>query len=80
MVKRLKQENGKGIYCDGGAKIVNELLKIDQIDELILSIVAILLGNGTRLLKDGISEQQLEFVNTKTFDIELTQLHCKRKR
>ncbi|NDV96218.1 dihydrofolate reductase [Dysgonomonas sp. 521] len=80
LVQRLKNENGKGIYCDGGAEIVNELLKNDQIDEFILSIIPIFLGNGTRLFKDGRPEQQLELVNVKSFDTGLTQLHYKRKR
>src|SRR6478609_2584555 len=37
LVQQLKSENGKNIYCDGGAEIVNELLKNDLIDELIIS-------------------------------------------
>lgn len=80
LLQRLKFENGKNIYCDGGAEIVNELLKSDLIDEFIISIVPVLVGNGTRLFKDGRPEQQLEFVNAKTFDTGLTQLHYKRKK
>lgn len=80
LVQRLKNEQGKGIYCDGGAEIVNELLKSDLIDEFIISVIPILLGNGTRLFQDGRPEQQLELVNTKTFDTGLTQLHYRRKR
>lgn len=78
LIQRLKSESGKNIYCDGGAEIVNELLKSDLIDEFIISIVPILVGNGTRLFKDGRPEQQLELLNVKTFDTGLTQLHYKR--
>ena len=60
--------------------IINELLKNDLIDEFIISVVPVLVGNGTRLFKDGRPEQQLELVNTKTFDTGLTQLHYRRKR
>ncbi|WPR70337.1 dihydrofolate reductase family protein [Flavobacterium sp. NG2] len=80
LVKKLKNETGKTIYCDGGAEIINELLKNDLIDELIISVIPILLGNGTRLFKDGRPEQILEFVTAKTFDTGLTQLHYKRKK
>jgi dihydrofolate reductase len=80
LVEQLKSESGKNIYCDGGAEIVNELLKSDLIDEFIISIVPVLVGNGTRLFKNGRPEQQLELVNSKTFDTGLTQLHYKRKR
>jgi len=80
LVQQLKSENGKNIYCDGGAEVINELLKYDLIDEFIISIVPVLLGNGTRLFKDGRPEQQLEFVSAKSFDTGLTQLYYKRKR
>ncbi|MAO16690.1 MAG: dihydrofolate reductase, partial [Muricauda sp.] len=80
LVEQLKSENGKNIYCDGGAEIINELLKNDLIDEFIISIVPILLGNGTRLFKEGRPEQILEFVKAKTFETGLTQLHYKRKK
>ncbi|GAA0193942.1 dihydrofolate reductase family protein [Fulvivirga kasyanovii] len=79
LVQQLKSQKGKNIYCDGGAEIVNELLKNDLIDEMIISVVPVLVGNGTRLFKDGRPEQQLELVNTKTFDTGLVQLHYKRK-
>lgn len=79
LVQRLKAENGKNIYCDGGAEIINELLKNDLIDELIISVISILLGNGTRLFKNNRPEQELEFVNVKSFQTGLVQLHYKRK-
>lgn len=80
LVQRLKAENGKNIYCDGGAEVINELLKHDLIEEFIISIVPVLLGNGTKLFKDGRPEQLLEFLTAKTFDTGLTQLHYKRKK
>lgn len=79
LVKQLKSENGKNIYCDGGAQVINELLKNDLIDEFIISVVPVLLGNGTKLFKDGRPEQLLEFVTAKTFDTGLVQLHYKQK-
>lgn len=80
LVKRLKSEKGKNIYCDGGAEVINELLKHDLIDEIIISVIPILLGNGTRLFKDGRPEQILELLEVKTFETGLTQLHFKRKK
>ena len=80
LIQRLKSESGKNIYCDGGAEIINELSKNDLIDEFIISVIPILVGNGIRLFKDGRPEQQLELLNTKTFDTGLTQLHYRRKK
>lgn len=78
LVIKLKSENGKNIFCDGGAEIVNELLKDNLIDEFIISVIPILLGNGTKLFNDGRPEQKLELVSTKQYDKGLTQLHYKR--
>jgi dihydrofolate reductase len=80
LVQQLKSQPGKNIYCDGGAEVINELLKKDLVDELIISIIPILVGNGTRLFQDNRPEQKLELVNVKTFDTGLTQLHYKRQR
>ncbi|MFN0256791.1 dihydrofolate reductase family protein [Pedobacter ureilyticus] len=75
LIQRLKSEEGKDIYCDGGAEVINELLKNKLIDELIISIIPTLLGDGTRLFKNARPEQTLEYVKTKTFDTGLVQLH-----
>jgi len=80
LVNRLKSEGGKNIYCDGGAEVINELLKHDLIDDFIISVIPVLLGNGTRLFKDGRPEQTLKFIEAKTFETGLTQLHYERKK
>ena len=80
LIKRLKSAGGKNIYCDGGAEIINELLQHDLIDEFIISIIPILVGNGTKLFADNRPEQQLEFVNAKSFETGLVQLHYRRNR
>jgi dihydrofolate reductase len=78
LVLKLKAEEGKQIFCDGGAEIVNELLKDDLIDEFIISIIPILVGDGIKLFKDGRPELNLELVSTKSYDTGLVQLHYKR--
>ena len=77
LVKGLKKKQGKNIFCDGGGEIVNELLKEKLLDELILSFIPVLVGNGTRLFQDGRPEQDLEVVSVKHFDSGLIQHHYK---
>lgn len=79
LVEELKRAKGKNIFCDGGAEVVNELMKHKLIDEYIISIIPILLGNGTRLFIDGRPEQNLQLVSAKSFETGLTQLHYKIK-
>ncbi len=80
LVKQLKSEKGKNIYCDGGAEIINELLKHDLIDEFIISVIPVLLGDGIKLFKDGRPEQRLEFITAKTFETGLIQLYYRREK
>lgn len=80
LVKQLKSQPGKNIYCDGGAEIIHELLQHDLVDEFIISVIPVLVGSGTRLFKDNRPEQQLELISARSFDTGLTQLHYKRKR
>ncbi|MGB3081142.1 MAG: dihydrofolate reductase family protein, partial [Saprospiraceae bacterium] len=75
LVLNLKREKGKNIFVDGGAGIVNALLKDSLIDEFIISIIPVLLGSGTKLFNDGRPEQRLELLTTTQFEKGLTQLH-----
>lgn len=74
---KLKGENGKNIFIDGGAALVNALLNYHMIDEYIISIIPILLGGGKRLFDDSRPEQKLQLMDTKHFDTGLVQLHYK---
>jgi dihydrofolate reductase len=71
----LKGEAGKNIFIDGGAELVTTLLQQNLIDELILSIIPVLLGGGIRLFRDGRPEQRLKVLGSKQFDTGLIQLH-----
>ncbi len=77
LILKLKSVSGKNIFCDGGAEIVNELLKYNLIDEIILSVIPVLLGEGIKLFKEGLHEQNLELLGAKNFDNGLVQLHYK---
>lgn len=75
LIGDLKNTNGKNIFIDGGAEVVHSLLKELLIDELIISIIPVLLGDGVRLFKGDEPEQKLELVSTKSFEKGLVQLH-----
>ncbi len=49
LVEIIKSKPGKHIYCDGGGEIVRLLLEQNLIDEMIISVLPILLGDGKRL-------------------------------
>lgn len=74
LIHDLKSRDGKNIFVDGGAKLVNELLKQSLIDEMVISIIPITLGDGIRLFQNGIVEQQWKLVESKSFDTGLVQI------
>lgn len=79
LVKTLKAKEGKHIFCDGGAEVIHELLNSKLIDEMIISVIPILLGDGIRLFKGELQENILQLNECKSFSSGLVQLHYKIK-
>jgi dihydrofolate reductase len=80
LVANLKAKEGKTIFCDGGAEVVHQLLKRELIDEFVISIIPVFVGDGIRLFKDGRPGTDLELVDVKSFDTGLVQLHYRRSQ
>ncbi|HLN56845.1 MAG TPA: dihydrofolate reductase family protein [Bacteroidales bacterium] len=71
-------DTGKNIFIDGGAEVIDVLLKENLIDEFIISIIPILLGDGIRLFKDGRPELRLSLMHSECYGTGLVQLHYKK--
>ena len=67
------------LYIDGGTTIQN-FLKEDLIDEMVLTTIPILLGGGSSLFTELPNELKFELIGTKTYLNQITQSHYKRKR
>ena len=68
MVKRLREEEGNGIWICGGASIVRQLMETDLIDTLHISVIPTLLGDGVRLFGPLEKEQKLRLVKTQSYN------------
>lgn len=79
LINRLKSENGKNIYCDGGGQIVKLLMKKNLIDEYRVSVIPIILGDGKRLFKGGTPMINLKALPCKQYESGLVQLRYKKK-
>ncbi|MBU1822587.1 MAG: dihydrofolate reductase family protein [Bacteroidetes bacterium] len=75
LIARLKGEEGKNIYCDGGAEVVKLLMDKNLIDEYIVSVIPIVLGDGKRLFRGGTPRINLKAMPSKQYDTGLVQLH-----
>ncbi|WP_353717670.1 dihydrofolate reductase family protein [Dyadobacter sp. 676] len=80
LVTNLKEKEGKNIFVDGGADVVNTMMKDDLIDEFVVSVIPVFLGDGIRLFQDGRPEHKLELMRSESFEKGLVQLRYKRKR
>ncbi len=77
LVNALKSNQGKHIFVDGGAEIVNLLLQHRLIDEIIISIVPVLLGEGIRLFDTNRPPVQMQLVGSTQYASGLVQIHYK---
>lgn len=77
LVKELKSRQGKNIFVDGGAQLVYELLRLQLIDEMIISYIPVTLGDGIVLFQGNMPETKWKLVSTKNFDTGLVQVKYK---
>lgn len=75
LISKLKNQDGKHIYCDGGAETIHQLLLDDLIDEMIISIIPVLLGDGISLFNEGFQEKKLQLLSADSFEKGVVQLH-----
>jgi dihydrofolate reductase len=75
LVSSLKSKAGKHIFIDGGAQTAHRFLKNELLDEVIISFIPVLLGEGIRLFQEGFPEQQLELLSSKNYPSGLVQVH-----
>ncbi|MCK9408539.1 MAG: dihydrofolate reductase family protein [Bacteriovoracaceae bacterium] len=80
LVERLKQEDGKHIFVDGGAEIVQLMQRENLIDEYVISIMPMLLGKGIRLFKETAAQENVSLISSRAFDTGLVQLQYRTKR
>ena len=68
LIRKLREEEGKGIWICGGAHIVRQLVDEDLIDLYHITVIPTILGSGIRLFEDGKREIRLRLTDTRTYD------------
>lgn len=49
VVEALRKEPGKNIWICGGARLVQQLMEKDMVDQYVITIIPVILGKGIRL-------------------------------
>ncbi len=79
-IKQLKQQTGKHIWLVGGGQINSLCLAADIIDELILSIHPVWLGEGIPLFPGSLERRNWQLVSQQPFPSGLLQVRYTRQR
>ena len=76
--KDLVNSDGKDIWLVGGADIISLLINANMVDEIVLSVHPIILGNGIPLFKDIKRELSLKLVDSVTYESGLVQMRYRK--
>lgn len=79
-ITQIRNENGQDIWLVGGGEIASMLLNHELIDEMIITTVPIILGNGIPLFSKITKESQWEISIYHKYKNGVTQSHYKIKR
>ena len=78
--KRLRAQAGKDVWMMGGGEIIGSFLDEDAIDEFIISVVPIFIGEGIPLLAPRHREVALRLLAVQQFADGVVQLHYRIER
>jgi dihydrofolate reductase len=67
------------IWLVGGGELITRFINLDAIDEMIISVIPIILGQGIRLFPDSPKETKFELTGSETFETGVVNLVYRRK-
>jgi len=68
LVKDILSDSGTNIWLIGGAEIISTFVNLGFVDEIIISIIQVVLGKGIPLFKNIEKEIKLELIKTIDYD------------
>lgn len=78
LVKKLREENGKGIWICGGANVIQQLVREDIIDCYYITVIPTILGSGIRLFENADHEIKLKLLKTQSYNGMTDLIYSKR--
>lgn len=74
-VTRLREQPGKNVWLMGGGDLIASFLDERAIDEFVISVVPVFIGDGIPLIARRHRHVPLELYSTERFEDGLVQLH-----
>lgn len=78
LLKKLREESGKGIWICGGANLIQQLVREDIIDYYYITIIPTILGSGIRLFEKADHEIKLRLLKTRSYNGMTDLIYIKR--
>jgi dihydrofolate reductase len=78
-IGQLKQQPGKALNIQGSASVVHALARADLIDEYVLYVHPVLLGDGKPYFATGINRQDFELADVKPYANGVVRMKYRRK-
>ena len=75
VVQRLRERQGKDIWLMGGGELIASFLDAQAIDEFVVSVIPVFIGDGIPLIARRPRHVPLELQSVERFDDGLVQLH-----
>ena len=79
-VKRLRKQPGKHIWMMGGAEIIGAFLDAGLIDEFMVHVIPVYIGEGVPLMAPRRRTTLLQLAATRRFSDGVVRLHYKVER
>jgi dihydrofolate reductase len=79
-IMKLKSRDGKDMVVYGGASFDSSLIKLGLIDEFLLFINPVAIGNGMTIFKDLNEIQKFNLVKSIAFDSGIVLLHYEARK
>jgi dihydrofolate reductase len=79
-IMKLKSRDGKDMVVYGGASFDSSLIKLGLIDEFLLFINPVAIGNGMTIFKDLNEIQKFNMVKSIAFDSGIVLLHYEARK
>lgn len=76
---KLKREDGKNIWIVGGGELLHSFIEKKLVDEMIITVAPVILGQGIPLFRKGNQQLKLLLKNERTFN-QFVELHYKVKK
>ena len=78
-IAALRNETGKNIWLFGGGELISILLAADLIDEMRITYIPIILGQGISLFSEQPTESKWELIENKLYENGVFQVNYQRK-